>query len=160
MEAVFAVISSGMVTSDYREYGPIGTVFALMSYPIAIGVVVIFLSPRHDEGGPIRLPLRKRKVRWDHLTATVTATTAAASAPTQPSTATYSHTFGLSWASAPAEKRTVRAFYRGGCATVHEFAVAQASAASRRSKITPVLASVYAIRSSDQTCAASSLTLA
>jgi membrane protein len=41
MEAVFAVISSGMVTSDYHEYGPIGTVFALMSYLIAIGVVVI-----------------------------------------------------------------------------------------------------------------------
>jgi membrane protein len=41
MEAVFAVTFSGMVTSDYREYGPIGTVFALMSYLIAIGVVVI-----------------------------------------------------------------------------------------------------------------------
>jgi membrane protein len=41
MEAFFAVTSSGMVTSDYREYGPIGTVFALMSYLIAIGVVVI-----------------------------------------------------------------------------------------------------------------------
>jgi membrane protein len=41
MEAAFAVISSGMVTSDYREYGPIGTVFAVMSYLIAIGVVVI-----------------------------------------------------------------------------------------------------------------------
>jgi membrane protein len=41
MEAVFAVIFSGMVTSDHNEYGPIGTVFALMSYLIAIGVVVI-----------------------------------------------------------------------------------------------------------------------
>jgi membrane protein len=41
MEAVFTVTFSGMVTSDYREYGPIGTVFALMSYLIAIGVVVI-----------------------------------------------------------------------------------------------------------------------
>jgi membrane protein len=41
MEAAFAVISSGMVTSDYREYGPIRTVFAVMSYLIAIGVVVI-----------------------------------------------------------------------------------------------------------------------
>ena len=41
MEAVFAVIFSGMVTSDHLEYGPIGTVFALMSYLIAIGVVVI-----------------------------------------------------------------------------------------------------------------------
>lgn len=41
MEAFFAVTSSAMVTSDYHEYGPIGTVFALMSYMIAIGVVVI-----------------------------------------------------------------------------------------------------------------------
>jgi membrane protein len=41
MEAVFTVIFSGMVTSDHNEYGPIGTVFALMSYLIAIGVVVI-----------------------------------------------------------------------------------------------------------------------
>jgi hypothetical protein len=32
MEAVFAVIFSGMVTSDDQKYGPIGTVFALMSY--------------------------------------------------------------------------------------------------------------------------------
>jgi membrane protein len=41
MEEVFAVIFSGMVTSDHNEYGPIGTVFALMSYLIAIGVVVV-----------------------------------------------------------------------------------------------------------------------
>jgi membrane protein len=41
MEAVFAVTFSGMVTSDDQKYGPIGTVFALMSYLIAIGVVVI-----------------------------------------------------------------------------------------------------------------------
>jgi membrane protein len=41
MEAFFAVISSGMVTSDDQQYGPIGTVFAIMSYLIAIGVVVI-----------------------------------------------------------------------------------------------------------------------
>jgi len=41
MEAFFAVTFSGMVTSNDRRYGPIGTVFALMSYLIAIGVVVI-----------------------------------------------------------------------------------------------------------------------
>jgi membrane protein len=41
MEAFLAVTFSGMVTSDDRKYGPIGTVFALMSYLIAIGVVVI-----------------------------------------------------------------------------------------------------------------------
>ena len=40
MEEVFAVVFSGIITSDHNEYGPIGTVFALMSYLIAIGVVV------------------------------------------------------------------------------------------------------------------------
>ena len=32
MEAVFSVIFSGMVISDDKKYGPIGVVFALMSY--------------------------------------------------------------------------------------------------------------------------------
>jgi membrane protein len=41
MEAVFSVIFSGMVTSDDQKYGPIGDVFALMSWLIAIGVVII-----------------------------------------------------------------------------------------------------------------------
>ena len=41
MEAVFAVTFSGMLTSNDRKYGPIGIVFSLMSYLIAIGVVVI-----------------------------------------------------------------------------------------------------------------------
>jgi membrane protein len=41
MEAVFTVIFSGMVTSDDQQYGPIGIVFALVSYLVAIGVVVI-----------------------------------------------------------------------------------------------------------------------
>jgi len=41
MDAVFAVVFSGMVISDERKYGPIGIVFCLMSYLIAIGVVVI-----------------------------------------------------------------------------------------------------------------------
>ena len=41
MEIVFSVIFSGMVISYYRKYGPIGVVFALMSWLIAIGVVVI-----------------------------------------------------------------------------------------------------------------------
>jgi membrane protein len=39
--AFFTVAFSGTVTSGHQEYGPIGTVFALMSYLIAIGVVVI-----------------------------------------------------------------------------------------------------------------------
>ena len=41
MEAVFSVIFSGIVTSDDKKYGPIGVVFALMSWLIAIGVVII-----------------------------------------------------------------------------------------------------------------------
>jgi membrane protein len=41
MEAVFALVFSGMITSNDERYGPIGIVFSLMSYFIAIGVVVI-----------------------------------------------------------------------------------------------------------------------
>jgi membrane protein len=41
MEAVFSVIFSGMVISDDKKYGLIGVVFALMSWLIAIGVVII-----------------------------------------------------------------------------------------------------------------------
>ena len=41
MEAVFAVTFSGSITSDDQKYGPIGIVFALMSFFIAIGVVII-----------------------------------------------------------------------------------------------------------------------
>ncbi len=41
MEAVFSVIFSGMVISDDKKYGSIGVVFALMSWLIAIGVVII-----------------------------------------------------------------------------------------------------------------------
>ena len=41
MEIVFAFTFSGMVSSEYKEYGAIGVVFALMSWLIAIGVVVI-----------------------------------------------------------------------------------------------------------------------
>jgi membrane protein len=41
MGAVFSVIFSGMVTSDHEKYGPVGVVFALMSFFVAIGVVII-----------------------------------------------------------------------------------------------------------------------
>jgi membrane protein len=41
MEAVFSVIFSGTVISDDKKYGPIGVVFALMSWLISIGVVII-----------------------------------------------------------------------------------------------------------------------
>ena len=41
MDAVFTLIFSGMVISQDKQYGPIGIIFALMAYLIAIGVVVI-----------------------------------------------------------------------------------------------------------------------
>ena len=41
MQAVFSVIFSGMVTSYTQKYRSIGTVFALMSWLIAIGVVIL-----------------------------------------------------------------------------------------------------------------------
>jgi membrane protein len=41
MEAVFSLFFSAMVISDDTRYGPIGVIFALLSYLIAIGVVVI-----------------------------------------------------------------------------------------------------------------------
>jgi membrane protein len=45
MQTVFSLVFSAMVISDEHTYGPIGTIFALLSYLIAIGVVVI-LRPR------------------------------------------------------------------------------------------------------------------
>jgi membrane protein len=41
MEAVFSLFFSSMVISDDIRYGPIGVIFTLLSYLIAIGVVVI-----------------------------------------------------------------------------------------------------------------------
>lgn len=41
MEVVFSFIFSDTVISDDKKYGPIGVVFALMSWLIAIGVVII-----------------------------------------------------------------------------------------------------------------------
>ena len=41
MLAVFSVFFSSMVISDEKEYGPIGMVFALMAFLIAVGVVII-----------------------------------------------------------------------------------------------------------------------
>ncbi len=41
MEVVFSLFFSAMVISDDNRYGPIGVIFALLSYLIAIGVVVI-----------------------------------------------------------------------------------------------------------------------
>jgi membrane protein len=41
MEVVFSLFFSAMVISNDTKYGPIGIIFALLSYLIAIGVVVI-----------------------------------------------------------------------------------------------------------------------
>ena len=41
MLLVFSFIFSGIVISEDQKYGPVGTVFALMSWMIAIGVVII-----------------------------------------------------------------------------------------------------------------------
>ncbi len=41
MVGVFSLFFSGMVISEYNEYGPIGMIFALMSFLIAIGIVII-----------------------------------------------------------------------------------------------------------------------
>ena len=41
MVAVFSATFSGMVISSYDRYGPIGVVFDLLSYAIAVGVVII-----------------------------------------------------------------------------------------------------------------------
>jgi len=41
MVGVFSVFFSGTVISENKEYGPIGIIFALMTFLIAIGVVII-----------------------------------------------------------------------------------------------------------------------
>jgi membrane protein len=39
--AVFSAVFSGMVISSEERYGPIGIVFDLLSYLLAVGVVII-----------------------------------------------------------------------------------------------------------------------
>ncbi len=41
MYAVFHLVFSNSVTSDDKKYGPIGVIFALMSFFIAVGVVIV-----------------------------------------------------------------------------------------------------------------------
>jgi membrane protein len=41
MEGFFSLFFSGMVVSNEKKYGPIGVIFALLAYLIAIGVVVV-----------------------------------------------------------------------------------------------------------------------
>jgi membrane protein len=65
----YRFVFSGSVTSDYNKYGPIGVVFALMSYFIAVGVVIsigavfgIFWNERKlpDNPGATETPTRDR----------------------------------------------------------------------------------------------------
>ncbi len=67
MEAVFSIIFSGMVTSDDKKYGPIGVVFALMSWLIAIGVVIILGAVAGIVWQERNLSFRAalKKLRWD-----------------------------------------------------------------------------------------------
>jgi membrane protein len=63
MLAVFSVIFSGMVISYDQKYGPIGVIFGLMSFFIAIGVVLILGAAVglmwQDRGLSFRAAVRK-----------------------------------------------------------------------------------------------------
>jgi len=74
MEVFFSLFFSAMVISDDTRYGPIGIIFALLSYLIAIGVVVILgavaglvwqeRSSGKDQAGHLPLPSgESRRVR-------------------------------------------------------------------------------------------------
>jgi len=68
MQTVFSLVFSAMVISNEHTYGPIGTIFALLTYLIAIGVVVILgavagrawheRSPRTSETSQLPPPSR------------------------------------------------------------------------------------------------------
>jgi membrane protein len=75
MEVVFSLVFSAMVISNEKKYGPIGIIFALLSYLIAIGVVVIlgavvglvWQERRSGKTGAGHLPLRAGdcgRTRW------------------------------------------------------------------------------------------------
>jgi membrane protein len=57
MEVVFSFFFSSTVISDDKKYGPIGVVFALMSWLIAIGVVIIL-------GAIVGVVWRERGLSW------------------------------------------------------------------------------------------------
>lgn len=63
MLVVFHFIFSGMVTDYDHKYGPIGVVFALMSFFIAIGVVILLGAATgmvwHDHGPSLRAGVGK-----------------------------------------------------------------------------------------------------
>lgn len=57
MQVVFRFTFSGMVTSNHDKYGPIGVVLALMSWLIAIGVVIVL-------GAVVGIVWRERGLRF------------------------------------------------------------------------------------------------
>jgi membrane protein len=63
MVAVFSATFSGMVISSYDRYGPIGIVFDLLSYILAVGVVIILGAVVgivwHERGLSFRAAFRK-----------------------------------------------------------------------------------------------------
>jgi membrane protein len=63
MVAVFSATFSGMVISSYDRYGPIGVVFDLLSYALAVGVVIILGAVVgivwHERGLSFRAAVRK-----------------------------------------------------------------------------------------------------
>ena len=63
MLVFFHILFSGMVTGSYQEYGPIGVVFSLMSFFIAIGVVIALGAATgmmwHDRGLSFRAAARR-----------------------------------------------------------------------------------------------------
>jgi membrane protein len=65
MVAVFSATFSGMVISSYNRYGPIGVVFDIMSYLLAIGVVIILGAVVgivwHERGLSFRAAFRKSR---------------------------------------------------------------------------------------------------
>ena len=65
MLVVFSFTFSGMVITTTQKYGPIGTVFGLMSWLIAIGVVIILGAAVglmwQDRGLSFRAAVRKQR---------------------------------------------------------------------------------------------------
>jgi membrane protein len=65
LHVVFSLFFSSLVVAQDKEYGPIGTVFALMTYLIGVGVVVILGAAVgivwHDRAPHLPRALRKRR---------------------------------------------------------------------------------------------------
>jgi membrane protein len=68
MVAVFSATFSGMVISSYDRYGPIGIVFDIMSFLLAIGVMIILGAMAgivwHERGLSFRAAFGKWRRAW------------------------------------------------------------------------------------------------